>query len=86
MTQRMADAKALLISRRRTPRVFFLSRDDFVEFMATNPPRVVVTHYGLPMEVPGFDGIGVRQSESHRPNYRSRLFCCIGTGATVPLE
>lgn len=84
VTQRMAEAKAVLVSRRRTPRVFFLSRTDFAEFAATAPPTIEITHYGLPMQVLGFDGIGVRQSDSERANYRSRLFCCVGTGAAVP--
>lgn len=95
ITERMADAKAGLISRKRTPRVFFLAGPDFAEFEATGPGTIEAM-FALPlgskpspMTCLAFDGTAVRPTNRKPDRYGrlgSNLYCCNGRSIAVPRQ
>lgn len=93
VTERMADAKAAIIARRRVPRVFYLNPADFDEFAATKPPTVEAMfslplgHPPSPMTCLAFEGLAVRQTTAQPDKsgrIRSRLISCCGISAQLP--
>lgn len=88
VTERMAEARVRMVTeRKRVPRVYFLSPDDFAAFEATRPPTVEAMfalplgHKPSPMTCLGFDGLPVRRTTA-KPNRSgkigSRLISCCG--------
>lgn len=77
---RMGEAKRHMILRRRTPRVFYLTGADFPAFLATEPPTIRAMFDRVAVEVPGFDGIAVRESKGKGS---STLYCCAGTNIAL---
>lgn len=92
--ERMREARAKMVEqRRRVPRVFYLSRPDYAEFSATEPPSVEAMfalplgHKPQPMTCLALDGLPVRES-TRKPDRRGRqssnLISCCGVTVTVP--
>ena len=81
MLDRMKFAAQQLVERRRTPRVFYLLAEDWAEFEATDPPKIVHEFNGTPCEVASFEGLAVKPSDS---KVRSMLYCTVGTSTMVP--
>lgn len=85
ITEQMTAAKLKMIERKRTPRVFFLSPNDYAAFVRTSPDYGWVPFHqlGRPTELfcPLFEALAVRQSQAKNP--KSSLFCCVGTRVPV---
>lgn len=79
--ERMAVAQRQMTARRRTPRVFYLTPDDWTLFVATEPPTIRATFNGSAIDVLGFEKLAVCASKGKG---RSALYCCSGTTIYVP--
>jgi hypothetical protein len=89
ITERMADAKAKMIARKRVPRVFFLVAEDFAAFERTKPGTleamfaVPLGSKPQPLTCLGFDGLPVRPSQQRTGRRSSKLYCCAGTAVGI---
>lgn len=89
ITERMTEAKAKMIARKRVPRVFFLVADDFAAFEQTKPESLEAM-FALPLGSKpqpltclAFDGLPVRPSQQKTGRCASKLYCCAGTTVAV---
>jgi hypothetical protein len=77
-------------ARLRTPRVFFLNRDDYAEFMATKPELIDYPTFAgghpVTLELPRFANCAVRESQGKGSNGKppaSVLYSYAGTTKMV---